>query len=166
MCSLFSTAMLSVCYHGSYCDGTIGTWCYPQAQRLKGRATKISTPRRSCWRAASTRYGISVRVEEVYSHFWKTKVRSDYTKKIKQDSDLAERQLGVAMWVIDVLALRVGGVRMIVATFVTGWYVTTIPCALFFNVYRRREKTRRTPWAAARSELSISLSIRKSQSAL
>eukprot|EP01036_Dinobryon_divergens_P022918 gene22918-31222_t len=37
------------------------------------------------------------------------KVRSDYTKKIKQDSDLAERQLGVAMWVIDVLALRVGG---------------------------------------------------------
>ena len=37
------------------------------------------------------------------------KVRNDYTKKIRQDKDRAEAQLGVAMWVIDVLALRVGG---------------------------------------------------------
>ena len=36
------------------------------------------------------------------------KVRKDYTKKI-QSSDRAERQMGTAMWVIDVLALRVGG---------------------------------------------------------
>eukprot|EP01041_Mallomonas_annulata_P002032 gene2032-3949_t len=36
------------------------------------------------------------------------KVRKDYTKKIKS-VDVANRQLGVAMWVIDVLALRVGG---------------------------------------------------------
>jgi DNA topoisomerase I len=37
------------------------------------------------------------------------KVRADYTAKIKQSRDRAERQLGTAMWVIDVLALRVGG---------------------------------------------------------
>lgn len=36
------------------------------------------------------------------------KVRKDYTSKIK-DKDKATRQLGTAMWVIDVLALRVGG---------------------------------------------------------
>lgn len=36
------------------------------------------------------------------------KVRKDYKSKISS-SDRAERQLGVAMWVIDVLALRVGG---------------------------------------------------------
>ena len=37
------------------------------------------------------------------------KVRRDYTKKIKQEKDRADAQLGTAMWVIDVLALRVGG---------------------------------------------------------
>jgi len=37
------------------------------------------------------------------------KVRSDYTAKIKQKNSREDRQLGVAMWVIDVLALRVGG---------------------------------------------------------
>lgn len=37
------------------------------------------------------------------------KVRSDYAKKIQQKTDRSDRQLGVAMWVIDVLALRVGG---------------------------------------------------------
>eukprot|EP01038_Epipyxis_sp_PR26KG_P006716 gene6716-9209_t len=36
------------------------------------------------------------------------KVRRDYTEKLKSQ-DLAERQLGTAMWVIDKLALRVGG---------------------------------------------------------
>ena len=36
------------------------------------------------------------------------KVRKDYKAKILS-SDKAERQIGVAMWVIDVLALRVGG---------------------------------------------------------
>ncbi|CAE7702540.1 TOP1, partial [Symbiodinium microadriaticum] len=36
------------------------------------------------------------------------RVRKDYTGKIK-NKDLALRQLGTAMWVIDVLALRVGG---------------------------------------------------------
>lgn len=35
-------------------------------------------------------------------------VRKDYTAKIKS-KDLGSRQLGTAMWVIDVLALRVGG---------------------------------------------------------
>lgn len=35
-------------------------------------------------------------------------VRKDYTAKIKS-KDLESRQLGTAMWVIDVLALRVGG---------------------------------------------------------
>ena len=35
-------------------------------------------------------------------------VRKDYRNKIAS-MDRAERQLGVAMWVIDVLALRVGG---------------------------------------------------------
>jgi DNA topoisomerase-1 len=37
------------------------------------------------------------------------KVRKDYTKKIRKPADRAEQQLGVAMWVIDKLALRVGG---------------------------------------------------------
>ena len=37
-----------------------------------------------------------------------SEVRRDYTHKIKS-KDIADRQLGVAMWVIDVLALRVGG---------------------------------------------------------
>lgn len=36
------------------------------------------------------------------------KVRKDYTTKIRS-SNKEERQLGTAMWVIDVLALRVGG---------------------------------------------------------
>ncbi|RYH31080.1 hypothetical protein EON65_03495 [archaeon] len=35
-------------------------------------------------------------------------MRADYTTKIRS-KDRADRQLGVAMWVIDVLALRVGG---------------------------------------------------------
>jgi DNA topoisomerase I len=35
-------------------------------------------------------------------------IRKNYTSKIKS-KDKADRQLGVAMWVIDVLALRVGG---------------------------------------------------------
>lgn len=36
------------------------------------------------------------------------KVRRDYTQKIKS-KDISDRQLGTAMWVIDMLALRVGG---------------------------------------------------------
>lgn len=36
------------------------------------------------------------------------KVRADYICKIKS-KDISEQQLGVAMWVIDILALRVGG---------------------------------------------------------
>lgn len=37
------------------------------------------------------------------------KVRQDYTLKIRQKQNLEMRQLGTAMWIIDVLALRVGG---------------------------------------------------------
>lgn len=38
------------------------------------------------------------------------KIRADYTAKIRaSQKDVASRQLGVAMWVIDQLALRVGG---------------------------------------------------------
>lgn len=37
------------------------------------------------------------------------KIRADYTNKILHSKDIAEKQLGTAMWVIDVLALRVGG---------------------------------------------------------
>eukprot|EP01039_Chlorochromonas_danica_P009197 gene9197-10157_t len=37
------------------------------------------------------------------------RVRADYTAKIRQTKDRSDRQLGTAMWVIDVLALRVGG---------------------------------------------------------
>jgi DNA topoisomerase-1 len=37
------------------------------------------------------------------------RIRADYTAKIRHSKDRAEKQLGTAMWVIDVLALRVGG---------------------------------------------------------
>lgn len=36
-------------------------------------------------------------------------MRKDYTKKIEHPKDREEQELGVAMWVIDKLALRVGG---------------------------------------------------------
>ena len=42
-------------------------------------------------------------------------IRNDYTKKIrlsKEAANLDNRQLGVAMWIIDRLALRVGGERV------------------------------------------------------
>ena len=37
------------------------------------------------------------------------KVRQDYTKRIRKPENREDQELGCAMWVIDVLALRVGG---------------------------------------------------------
>ena len=82
------------------------TWLCSWNENVQNQTKYVMLAASSSFKGQSDvdKYGKAIKLKSCIH-----KVRKDYTEKIKQKSDLADRQLGVAMWVIDILALRVGG---------------------------------------------------------
>lgn len=81
------------------------TWLYSWNENVQNQNKYVMLAASSSFKGKSDRdkYAKAIQLKGCIG-----KVRKDYKTKI-HSSDKAERQLGTAMWVIDVLALRVGG---------------------------------------------------------
>lgn len=91
-------------WHSVRHDPTV-TWLCKWEENVMGQTKYVMLSASSSFKGISDRekYEKAIRLKSCIG-----RIRKDYTKKIKS-KDKAERQLGTAMWVIDVLALRVGG---------------------------------------------------------
>jgi DNA topoisomerase-1 len=102
ICSLPGHAWESVRH-----DPTV-TWLCGWQENIQQQNKYVMLAASSSFKGQSDveKYGKAIRLK-AHIH----KIRADYTAKIRgqQSKDVATRQLGVAMWVIDTLALRVGG---------------------------------------------------------
>jgi DNA topoisomerase-1 len=81
------------------------TWLCSWNENVQGQTKYVMLAASSSFKGKSDveKYSKAIRLKSCIG-----KVRKDYTEKIKS-SDKEMRHLGTAMWVIDILALRVGG---------------------------------------------------------
>ena len=85
-------------------DPTV-TWLSTWTENVQSQTKYVMLAASSSFKGKSDqeKYGTAIRLRGCIDE-----VRRDYTSRIRS-KDTSERQLGTAMWVIDKLALRVGG---------------------------------------------------------
>jgi len=109
--NLAETACVPICTEPGHAwqsvqhDASV-TWLSAWNENVQNQSKYVMLAASSSFKGKSDmeKYGKAIQLKSCIE-----KVRRDYTRKIHQTKDRADAQLGTAMWVIDVLALRVGG---------------------------------------------------------